>query len=664
MPRSPKTPQPVDPEQLRQAFAKRTFTLFVIVAALFSVLGARLVWLMIVHYEEYRTQSEDNHRQTVPMVPVRGLIYDRNGNLLADNQPILSIAIVTELVGDRRSPASMAQKLERTLLDLDELVGVSADERAAFEARVRRKRRPLEEIPIKTGVTPEQRAIVEINRYRLPGVVISPESVRHYPFDGLLAHAVGSVRRISEEDLIDLDARRYRSTRFIGKRGVEAFYEQSLHGEPGFRQVEVDVHGVERGEFSRQRPISGHDLVLHLDVDLQIAATRALGSRRGAVVAIEPKTGGILALVSNPSYDPNLFVSGLTQAQYQELLDSRDKPLLNRATGGRYAPGSTFKPIVGLAGLALGLTDWERTYADYGEFRLPRQRRVYRAWNWRPGQPGGQGIINLRQAVFRSSNGYFYNLGSQMAVDALPGFAAQFGYGRVLALDVADADPGVLPDSDWKRGERGEPWYPGDTVNMAIGQGDLLTTPLQAATVAAIIANRGRVVPPRMLKSSNAVLAETVVPNAQVGRVEGLAETDWEQMVDAMEDVIHLGNQGYLRNGIAWVHIGRDIDYRLAGKSGTAQVVGIPQGEEYDEELLDESNRKHAWFMAFAPADDPVIALSAFVENGGGGSSVAGPIVREVVDAYLLERPSDAEDAARPAALASEPQLSAAAAGT
>ena len=653
MRRSPSNPQPVDPEQLRQAFARRTFTLFVMVAALFSVLGARLVWLMIVQYEEYRTQSEDNHRQTVPMVPVRGLIYDRNGNLLADNQPVLSIAIVTEHVPD----------LERTFVDLDALVGVSAEEKAAFGVRVQRKRRPLEEIPLKTGVTPAQRAIVEINRYRLPGVVISPESVRHYPFDALLAHAVGSVRRISEEDLVDLDARRYRSTRFIGKRGVEAFYEQSLHGEPGFRQVEVDVHGVERGEFSRQRPIAGHDLVLHLDVDLQIAATRALGSRRGAVVAIEPKTGGILALVSNPSYDPNLFVSGLTPAQYQALLDSRDKPLLNRATGGRYAPGSTFKPVVGLAGLALDLTDWERTYADYGEFRLPRQRRVYRAWNWRPGNPGGQGVINLRQAVFRSSNGYFYNLGSQMDVDALPAFAAQFGYGRVLALDVAGADPGVLPDSDWKRGERGEPWYPGDTVNMAIGQGDLLTTPLQVATVAAIIANRGLVVPPRMLKSSDAVLAETVVPNAQAGRVEGLAETDWEQMVDALEDVIHLGNQGYLRNGIAWAYIGQDIGYRLAGKSGTAQVVGIPQGEEYDEELLDEFNRKHAWFMAFAPADDPVIALAAFVENGGGGSTVAGPIVREVVDAYLLGR-DDAEDEARPTALASEPQLSPVAAGT
>lgn len=654
MPRSPKTPQPVDPEQLRQAFAKRAFVLFVVVAGLFSVLGARLVWLMIVQYQEYRTQSEDNHRQTVPMVPVRGLIYDRNGHLLADNQPILSIAIVTELVDD----------LDRALFDIDALVGVSADERAAFKDRVRRKRRPLEAIPLKTGVTPAQRAKVEVNRHRLHGVVISPESVRHYPFDALLAHAVGSVRRISEEDLIDLDARRYRSTRFIGKRGVEAFYEQSLHGEPGFRQVEVDVHGVERGEFSRQRPTPGHDLVLHLDVDLQIAATRALGGRRGAVVAIEPKTGGILALVSNPSYDPNLFVSGLTAAQYQALLDSRDRPLLNRATDGRYAPGSTFKPIVGLAGLALDLTDWERTYADYGEFRLPNQRRIYRSWNWQPGQPGGQGIVNLRQAVFRSSNGYFYDLGSQMEVDALPEFAAQFGYGRVLSLDVADADAGVLPDSDWKRGQRGEPWYPGDTVNMAIGQGDLLATPLQVATVASIIANRGLLVPPRMLKSSDGVLPETLAPTAQPERVEGLADTDWELMVDAMEDVIHLGNQGYLRNGIAWAHIGMDIGYRLAGKSGTAQVVEIPQGEEYDEELLDEYSRKHAWFMAFAPADDPVIALSAFVENGGGGSAVAGPIVREVVDAYLLGTRDDADDGTSPAALASDAQLSPAAAGT
>ena len=647
---SPKSPPGVDPEHLRQAFAKRAFILFVVVAALFCALGARMVWLMIVQYDQYRTQSEDNHRQTVPMVPVRGLIYDRNGLLLADNQPILSIAVVTEHVED----------LEATLADIAALVNLSADERSAFEARLKRKRRPLEEIPVKTGVTPAERAAIEINRYRLPGVVINPESVRHYPFGELFAHAVGSVRRISEEDLFDLDARRYRSTRFIGKRGVEAFYEHSLHGEPGFRQVEVDVRGVERAEFSRQMPVAGHDLVLHLDFDLQAAAQRALGDRRGAVVAIEPKTGGILALVSNPSYDPNLFVGGIPPAQYEGLLGSRDKPLFNRATGGLYAPGSTFKPVVGLAGLAMGLTDWERTYADYGEFRLPRQRRVYRAWNWRPGNPGGQGVINLRQAVFRSSNGYFYNLGSQMDVDALPRFAAQFGYGQVLALDVADADAGVLPDSDWKRGARGEPWYPGDTVNMAIGQGDLLVTPLQVATVAAIIANRGRVVRPRMLKSSDAILPETVARDVQPDRIHGTTPEDWDRMVGAMEDAIHLGNQGYLRNGVAWAYIGRDIDYRMAGKSGTAQVVGIPQGEEYDEELLDEYHRKHAWFMAFAPADDPVIALAAFVENGGGGSSVAGPVVREVVDAYLLEGPA----APVAAELASDSRPSPAAVGT
>ena len=642
-----KAATPVDPELLREAFAKRAFVVFVVVAALFCALGARMVWLMIVQYEEFRTQSEDNHRQTVPMAPVRGLIYDRHGRLLADNQPILSVSIVTEHVAD----------LERTLADLGSLVGISAAEAAAFRDRVQRKRRPLEAIPVKTGVTPTERAAVEINRHRLPGVVITPESVRFYPHGALVAHAVGSVRRISEEDLFDLDARRYRATRYLGKRGIEAFYEQSLHGEPGQREVEVDVYGVERGEFSRDLPVPGHDLVLHLDLDLQRAATRALGERRGAVVAIDPRDGGILALVSVPGYDPNQFVGGMTPAQYEALLGSIDKPLLNRASDGLYAPGSTFKPVVGLAGLAMGLTDWEQTYADYGEFRLPRQRRVYRAWNWRPGNPGGQGVINLRQAVFRSSNGFFFNLGSQMEVDALQRFAAQFGYGRVLTLDVADADPGVLPDSDWKRGARGEPWYPGDTVNMSIGQGDLLVTPLQVATVAAIIANRGVVVRPRMLKSSDGPLPETVALGAELlpERIEGLASTDWEQMVGAMEDVIHLGNQGYLRNGVAWVHIGLDIAYRMAGKSGTAQVVGIPQGEEYDEELLEERHRKHAWFMAFAPAEAPEIAVAAFVENGGGGSSVAGPVAREVIDAHLLGEPSESPVEAGAPAVAREP---------
>ena len=616
-------PRIKDAQREQAAFASRALTVVVVVAALFCLLLARLIWLMVFQHETYQTLSVENHIQSFALPPQRGLIYDRNGELLADNRTAFSISVVTELSGD----------VEAMLDDVAALVDLSDAELAAFRDRVANKSRPLEPVPLKIGIEAEERAAIEVNRHRLHGVRVTPEIIRYYPYGPLMAHAVGSVRRISGEDLQRLEPARYRGTRFIGKRGVEAFYESSLHGEPGLRRVAVNVHGVEQREVAKRKPRAGQSITLHLDSDLQIAASAALGQRRGAVVAIAPNTGGILAMVSYPAYDPNLFVKGMDPGQYAALANSRDAPLLNRAARGRYAPGSTFKPVVGLAALTLGLVDWERTIVDNGEFRLPNQRRVYRDWSWTP-QGGGQGVVNLRRAIYRSSNVYFYTFAAQMAVDALPDFAAQFGYGRVTALDVEGADAGILPDSGWKRGYKGEPWYPGDTVNMSIGQGDLLATPLQLATVAAVIANRGRLVPPRLLKSSDEQLPEFVP--GEVKQVQGPHTEDWQQLVDAMADVVHRGNQGYRQNGTAWAYIGRDIAYRMAGKSGTAQVLEIPQGEEYDEAELDEYHRKHAWFIAFAPVEHPEIAVAVLVENGGGGSSVAGPVAREVLDAYML----------------------------
>ena len=619
-----------DTEAERVAFATRSLVVFVLIVALFALLVARMIWLMGFQRGEHLAHSKDNSVQFAPLPPSRGLIFDRHGEILAHNQPVFSLAIVPESVAD----------MDATLADLGRLVEITEAEFAAFRRKLAQRRRPLESIPLKFNISAAERAAVEVDRHRLGGVRIQPEILRHYPYGELMAHAVGSVRRISDEDKQELDPNRYRATRFVGKRGVEAFYEDVLHGEPGFRTVEVDVRGRERRELGRTRPTAGGNLVLHLDAHLQIATAAALDQRRGAVVAMEPK-GGILAMVSHPGYEPNLFVTGIDPDHYKELTSSRDTPLLNRATQGRYAPGSTFKPVVALAALAMGLTDWERIIEDRGEFRMGG--RVLRDWNWRPGHAGGQGLVDLRRAIYRSSNVYFYELGAKMAVDALPSFAAQFGYGQATALDVADADPGVLPDSDWKIGNKGEMWYPGDTVNMAIGQGDLLVTPLQLAAVAATIANRGLFMPPRMLRSHDGSLAQADANGARLPeqpprRVEGLTPDDWERMVDAMEDVVHRGGQGYGNNGTAWAYIGRDLPYRLAGKSGTAQVVEVPQGQVYDEEALDEYHRKHAWFIAFAPADAPQIAVAVLVENGGGGSSVAGPVAREVIDAYLLPR--------------------------
>jgi len=616
-----------DPLRERQSFAARAAVLFFLALCLIGALVLRLVQLQVWEHEAYQTRSDENRIQVQPLAPPRGLIRDRNGVLLADNTTIYSLALVRERISD----------MDALLARLDGLVGLTETEIAEYEKRLQRRRRPFEPVALKVPLTEAEIARLAVDRHRLPGVEIVTELVRRYPPESaaLFAHAVGSVRRVTEQDLQRLDPVRYSATRYIGRRGVEHFYENSLHGEVGYQRVETDAHGRIRQVLEIDPPVSGKDITLQLDSRLQIAASAALGGRRGAVVALDPRTGGVLAMVSNPGYDPNLFISGMSDEIYKGLIDSRETPLFNRAINGQYSPGSTFKPVVGLAGISTGVTGWEEHIEDRGWFKLPHQERIYRDWSWKPSNSGGQGTVDLNRAIYRSSNVYFYDLASRIGIARLAPFAAQFGLGRNLAVDIDQASVGLLPDPIWKQGAKGEVWYPGDTVNIGIGQGDLLVTPLQLATMVTTIANRGRVVRPRMLLESSSPLVE-LDPPPPPPTVQGPSPDDWERMIDSMEDVVHRGNKGYGQNGTAWAYIGRGIDYRMAGKSGTAQVVEIRQGETYNEEELDEFNRKHAWFIAFAPADDPVIALAVLVENGGGGSSVAGPVAREVLDAYLL----------------------------
>ncbi len=609
----------------RQSFRARALTLFVIAAALLLGLVARMVQLQLLEYDTYQTRSEENRIQVQPLAPRRGLIFDRNGVLLAENHPVRSLALVRERIED----------LDGLIAELGTLVQIADEDLEGFRERMKRRRRPYEPIALKLNLDEEEIATLAVNRHRLPGVEIKTQLVRHYPHGAMMAHAVGSVRRVNEEDVRRLDPVRYSATKFIGKIGIERFYERSLHGEVGYQWVETDAHGRIRQELDKKPPVAGQNITLHLDIRLQIAAYAALGQRRGAIVALDTRSGGVLALVSNPGYDPNLFVTGISNQQYQELASSRDTPLFNRAINGQYAPGSTFKPIVGLAGISLGLTSWDEQIDDHGWFKLPNQDRIYRDWSWRKNNSGGQGLVDLNRAIYRSSNVYFYNLVSRIDIDELSGFAAQFGIGQPTEVDIPDTSRGLLPDRRWKYRAKGEVWYPGDSVNLGIGQGDLLVTPLQQAIFASVIANRGIRRRPRMLLSSDSPLVEFDPPKP-FPPVAGPSADDWERMVDAMEDVVHRGNKGYRQNGVAWAYIGQNIAYRMAGKSGTTQVVEIKQGEEYDEEALDEYSRKHAWFIAFAPADDPVIALAVLVENGGGGSSVAGPIAREVIDHFLL----------------------------
>ena len=610
-----------------QAFGRRVLVLFLVMLGLVSLLMLRMLQLQVLQYEKYRTRSEENRMEMMPLPPPRGIVFDRNGNRLAGNRPVFNLVVVPERVDDS----------ERCLRELADVIAISEAEIRQFRERSTGRRRPFEAVLLKASLSEEEIAALSVNRHRFAGVDVEVQTSRHYPYGSLTAHAVGSVRRINEDDLQTLDRARYSGTKFIGKRGVEMFYERSLHGLVGNQWVETDAYGYRRKVLNFDPPTPGQNITLHLDIHVQIAAAAALGERRGAVVALDPRSGGILALVSNPSYDPNEFVLGMAPGRYQELVNSRDKPLLNRAVSGLYAPGSTVKPILGLAALSHGLVNWEEEITDRGTFRLPGQARIYRDWNWKPGNPGGQGIVNLNRAIYRSSNIYFYNMGVRLQAAQMSGFLRQFGYGEVASADVEGASGGLVPDPVWKQGAKGEPWYPGDNVNLSIGQGDLLVTPLQAAVATSVLANRGRRVRPRLLLASDRPLVEAD-PLPSPPPVAGPSADDWERMVDAMEDVVHRGNKGYGQNGTAWAHIGRGLGYRMAGKSGTAQVVEIKQGEAYDEAELDEYSRKHAWFVAFAPADAPAIVVSVLVENGGGGSSVAGPVARDVLDAYLLPK--------------------------
>ncbi|MGA1675334.1 MAG: penicillin-binding protein 2 [Pseudomonadales bacterium] len=613
-----------DSERERRIFVVRAWVLFVLAMLAFGGLVLRMVQLQVWDHDKYSTRSERNRIQLEPIAPPRGLIFDRQGTLLASNRPVFSLSIVRE----------RAEDLDQLLLDLAEVLDLSADDIETFRDRARRVGRPFSPVLLRQSLSEEELARLAIHRHRLPGIEITSELLRHYPLGAGFAHALGAMGRLDENDAERLDAVNYSATRYIGKRGVERVYEASLHGVVGHRQVEVDAHGRVRQVLELVPALAGQNLTLHLDIRVQQAAAAALGDRRGAVVALDPRTGGILALVSHPGYDPNPFITGISNRDYQALLADRNRPMFNRAISGQYAPGSTFKPFVGLAGLALGATSWDRRMLDNGAFRLPGQSRVFRDWSWTQDNSGGQGIVDLRRAIYRSSNVYFYDLASRMDIDRWSAFAAQFGFGRRLAIDLPEAGMGLLPDRVWKRGARGEPWYPGDSVNMGIGQGNLLVTPLQLATAAMVIANRGKVLRPRLLLSSDRPLVE-FDPPAPLPDIEGITPDDWEHLVDAMEDVVHRGNLGGGQSGTAFPYIGQGIGYRMAGKSGTAQVVEIRQNETYDERELNEYQRKHAWFIGFAPADSPEIVLAALVENGGGGSAVAAPVVRQVIDAYL-----------------------------
>ncbi len=600
----------------------RALILFVGMVVLLMLLLFRFIQLQVFYYDKYALRSDSNRIIERPLEPIRGVIFDRDGVPLATSSNIWTLSIIREEVPD----------LDALLARLSDALGLIQEDLDQFDRRLRENRRPYEPIALKFGLTLEQRAIIAVDRFHLPGVRIEPRTLRDYPFAGIFAHAVGSVRRISSEDYALIDRANYRGAEYIGKLGLEARYESVLRGEVGEQTLEVSASGRVTRPLEVIAPVNGRNIHTELSAVLQEAALQALDGQNGAVVAIDPRNGGILALVSAPGYDPNLFVTGFSAEQYENLTASAKGPLFNRAVAGLYAPGSTVKPIIGLAGIASQQTDWERTIYDPGYFQLPGSSRRYRDWTWRPGGVGGHGEVDLHRAIYRSANVYFYEMASRMPPHQLTDFLYAFGFGQVTSIDVPGAVSGLVPTPDWKRTYRNDEWRPGDNLNMSIGQGALQVTPLQLATATAIIARRGEAFRPYLYRGAkdNGLIDAIEAPVLMLPSQE-----DYERMAEAMQAVVHRGFMGAGQNGTAWAYIGMDIPYSMAGKSGTSQVVRQEQGEYVSPEDLAPEFRNHAWFVAFAPTEAPSIAIAVLVEHGGSGSRSAAPVARAIIDAWM-----------------------------
>lgn len=594
----------------RQIFVGRLVVTLVVVSVMSVILVYRYFDLQVMQHETYATQSDRNRVHVQSIAPPRGLLFDAKGQLLAENRPSYTLTIAKERGGN----------LDETLLELQQLLDIEPEEIEKFRRRLA-GRRPFEQVPLKFNLTEDDIAVIAVNRYRLSGVEVKAELVRYYPYGDLFAHVIGYVGRINERELQKLDPVNYSATHVIGKTGIERYYEQALHGSVGSENVETNARGRVLRVLDSSSPKPGNDLILHLDTEVQRVAHEALGEERGAVVALDPKTGGVIAFVSTPSFNPNLFVTGISSKDYKALNTSLDLPLFNRATLGQYPPGSTVKPIIGLAGLEYGTVSAETLVRDPGWYRLPNDERFYRDWK----REGHGKVVNLHQAIVESCDIYFYDLAYQLTVDRIHSFSSLFGLGSVTGVDLPQERRGLLPSRKWKRRAKGEPWYPGETLNIGIGQGYMLATPLQLAVATAAVANRGELLEPRILKS---VSGEIPLPPRKTGFTLK-DDTNWDIIHSSMKDVVH-GRRGTAQG------INRKLAYRMAGKTGTAQVVGIAQGEEYDSEALSKRNRDHALFVAFAPVDDPQIAVAVIVENGESGSGSAAPVARKVIDQYLL----------------------------
>jgi len=594
----------------------RAIVMLVFAGILILVLFARLLYLQVVAHEHFTTLSEDNRVKLQPIPPNRGLIFDRNGIVLAENLPSYRLEITPEQVED----------MDATLSALKEIIEIREVDLSRFE-KLRKRKPGFEAVPLLFHLNDEQVARFSANRHRFPGVDITAGLARHYPQGTLAVHALGYVGRIDERALKELDTSNYRGTTHIGKIGIERSYEDLLHGTVGLQQVETTAQGRVLRVLNRVAPVSGHNLYLTLDSRVQDAAERAFGDFSGSAIAIDPSNGDVLAFVSLPTYDPNPFVNGIEYSDYAALRDNEKQPLFNRALRGQYPPGSTVKPFMGLAGLEQGVTRVHSSTYCPGFYMLPGNTRKYRDW-----KRTGHGTVNLHDAIVQSCDVYFYDLALSLGIERIHDYLSHFGFGHKTGIDILGELPGLLPSASWKRERHDQPWFPGETIITGIGQGFFLTTPLQLATAAAALANGGRILQPNIVMAEQEAGSDELLPH-NPRLLETITINDqshWDAVIKSMVDVVHSA-RGTARK------IGLDSPFKIAGKTGTAQVYGLKQEEKYDAEAIEEKLRDHALFIAFAPAEQPRIAVAVVVENGGGGGSVAAPIARAILDAYLQD---------------------------
>tara|TARA_R110002126_G_scaffold97190_15_gene226776 strand:- start:4295 stop:6163 length:1869 start_codon:yes stop_codon:yes gene_type:complete len=597
-------------------FNSRALVAMLVVCAMFSVILINMYNLQVRSYQDYQIRSEGNRIKVLPMAPNRGLISDRNGILLAENRPVFSLELIPEQIAD----------IHNTVLALAELIPITPEQQQEFLQQVRQQRR-FNAIALKERLEEEEVAIISVNLHRFPGVTIEARLSRHYPFADLFTHALGYIGKINTDDLRKLEEQgqlaNYAASREIGKLGLERYYEEQLHGTMGYQEVEVNNRGRVIRVLRSVPARSGKNIRLSLDVGLQLTAQQTLQQKRGAIVAMDPRDGSVLAFYSNPSYDPNLFVHGISSSNYNALLHSPDRPLINRATQGIYPPASTIKPHLALLGLETDTIQPDTKVWDPGFFTLPNSDHRFRDW-----KRGGHGWVDVYSAIAESCDIFFYDLGIKLGIDTISDYMRQFGFGERTGIDIHEEASANMPSRGWKRARFNQPWYPGDTVPLSIGQSFWTATPVQLALSTAVLVNKGMMPTPHMAAELSSESSSELIDPGLRPSVNVVDEQNWQVVTDTMARTVST-LRGTAHNAF------KKAEYTSGGKTGTAQVVAIAQDAKYDADTLDEHQRDNAMYIGYAPADKPTVVFAVVVENTGGGSSVGAPIGRQLLDYYF-----------------------------